>query len=489
MILLICQDSDQNYHPIHFINSKQLLKLTAIDLKTALINEMFENPRSKTTFGALMYKITHPPSSASMRSPIHMKLATFKKGIKSDDPPQNMDISHLSDPTSTTTNLDETYPLDTSCDNLLHLDSPSLSSELQDTSSVHSVEIEFLPESESKLDHTNLSPTDVFSGQHDYELFLLPKEIDAPNGNLNHEDTHNCENQDDILIHATILSHTFALPQLMAEHNCEDLDSTHSPSTVATTIQATSDQTFNPRFAHNPMATQCNHIQYLNPNHNFALPQFMAQPNSEDLDPTDTPIAVPTAFQASSDHTFNPKCAHNLMETQCNQHQYIIPLNKICAHIPSASQNNQVILSNSLASPYSPDPGEHVLKRSATTTGEQDFPVKWFKFIHLSPEPRMTEILVQKPVHLAYSPIASMNYQWTINLHDGYPLLQGMQPEEYIPPTLHISVITSLPCFTLVMITFAPPKSYCPLETMGRIWKLQPMRKTRPMMTYTSSKH
>ena len=33
--------------------------------------------------------------------------------------------------------------------------------------------------------------------------------------------------------------------------------------------------------------------------------------------------------------------------------------------------------------------------------------------------------------------IASMNYQWTINLHDGYPLLQGMQPEEYIPPSLH----------------------------------------------------
>ena len=30
-----------------------------------------------------------------------------------------------------------------------------------------------------------------------------------------------------------------------------------------------------------------------------------------------------------------------------------------------------------------------------------------------------------------------MNYQWTINFHDGYPLLQVMQPEEYIPPSLH----------------------------------------------------
>ena len=100
--------------------------------------------------------------------------------------------------------------MDISCEHLLHLDSPSLSSELQDTSSVDSVEIEYLPESEGKLDHNNLSPADVFSGHHDYELFLLQKEIDAPNGKLNHEDTHNCENQDDILIHATILSHTFA---------------------------------------------------------------------------------------------------------------------------------------------------------------------------------------------------------------------------------------------------------------------------------------
>ena len=140
-----------------------------------------------------------------MRSPIHVELAPFKKGIKSDDPPQNVDISHLSDPTGTTTNLDETYPLDTSCDHLLHLDSHSLSSELQVTSSVDSIEIEFLPESEGKLDLTNLSPTDVFSGHHDYELCLLQKEIDAPNGNLNHQDTHTCENQDDILIHARIL--------------------------------------------------------------------------------------------------------------------------------------------------------------------------------------------------------------------------------------------------------------------------------------------
>ena len=184
------------------------------------------------------------------------------------------------------------------------------------------------------MDHTNLSPTDVFSGHHDYELFLLQKEIDAPYDNLNHQDTHTCENQDESLIHATSLSHTFALPQLMAKHNCEDLEPTDAPSKFPTAIQATSDQTFKPSCAHNPMTTQYNQSQYPNPNHNFALPQFMAQPNSEDLEPTDTPSAVPTTLQASCDHTFNPYCAHNLMETQCNQPWYLIPLNKICAYLP-----------------------------------------------------------------------------------------------------------------------------------------------------------
>ena len=173
-------------------------------------------------------------------------------------------------------------------------------------------------------------------------MFLLNLEIDTLSDNLNHQDTHVCENEDDILIHATNLSHT------------------------------------------------------------IALPQFMARLIYKDLEPTDTPSAVPTTLQVSSD---------SLMETQCNQPQYLTSLNKICAHNPSASLNNQVSLSNSLASPYPPDPGEHVLKRSVTEVGEEDFPVEWFKFIHPSPKPRMTETPIQKPVHVAYSPIASMNYQ------------------------------------------------------------------------------
>ena len=49
-----------------------------------------------------MYKITPPSSSASMSSPTDVEFAPFMKGFKSDDPSQNVDISHLSDPTSTT---------------------------------------------------------------------------------------------------------------------------------------------------------------------------------------------------------------------------------------------------------------------------------------------------------------------------------------------------------------------------------------------------
>ena len=170
--------------------------------------------------------------------PTTIQTSVIKKGIKPHEPPKNVATSHLKDPFSTTTNLDEACPVDKIYDLLLHLDSPSLSSELQDNSSVDSIENKFLPGSEGQLDHTNLRPTDVFSEHHDYGLYLLQKEFDAPNDNLNHHDIHNSENQDDILIHATNLSKTFALPQFMAQHNCEDQEPTDDPSAVPTACQA-----------------------------------------------------------------------------------------------------------------------------------------------------------------------------------------------------------------------------------------------------------
>ena len=92
-----------------------------------------------------------------------------------DDLPQDMHKSHLSDSTSTTTNLNKTCSLDISCDHLLHLDSPSLSSELQDISSV---EIEFVPDFKEPLESNKSLPTNVFSVQHDYKLFLLTESRD-----------------------------------------------------------------------------------------------------------------------------------------------------------------------------------------------------------------------------------------------------------------------------------------------------------------------
>ena len=116
------------------------------------------------------------------------------------------------------------------------MDSPSLSSELQDTSSVESVEIELVPGFEEPLESNIFSPEDVFSVLHDSDLFLLNQEIDTPSDNLNHHDNYVCEkqDQDDFLIHANDLSHNFALPQFMGQHNCEDLKPIDTPSTFST---------------------------------------------------------------------------------------------------------------------------------------------------------------------------------------------------------------------------------------------------------------
>ena len=86
----------------------------------------------------------------------------------------------------------------------------------------------------------------MFSLGIDYDLFLLNQEIDNPSDNLNFQNTHVCDNEDVTLIHATKLSHTFALPQFMAQHNYEGLNPTDDPSTVPTAIQASNHHHFNP---------------------------------------------------------------------------------------------------------------------------------------------------------------------------------------------------------------------------------------------------
>ena len=99
-----------------------------------------------------------------------------------------------------------------------------------------------------------------------------------------------------------------------------------------------------------------------------ALPQFLTCHNCDDLDPTDTPSAVPTALQAPSDDTYNPKCTHSLIETQCNHSQYPILMKQNCTHNPSTSQVSKSYHPNPVTFPYPPDPGEHVLETSSAPT-------------------------------------------------------------------------------------------------------------------------
>ena len=234
-------------------------------MRTTLLNAGMEYHRPQIIPGISLPHSTSPPSPAHMKSPIHLKLTPC-------------------DSTSTTTSMNKTCLLNTSCDHQLHLDHPSTSPELQDHSIVGSaepesildsedllqldsinvssqatcnIEIEFLPEFKGQLDDTNLSPTDVFSGHHDYEMFLLQKEIDAPHDNLNHHSFEE-QDQDAILTHATILSHTFVLPQFMDQHNYEDQDPTYTPITVPTTFHVSYDHTLHPQCTHNPMAILCN---------------------------------------------------------------------------------------------------------------------------------------------------------------------------------------------------------------------------------------
>ena len=87
------------------------------------------------------------------------------------------------------------------------------------------------------------------------------------------------------------------------------------------------------------------------------LPQFLTQHNCDDLDPTDTPSAVPTALQTPSDDTSSP-----------------FLMKPTCAHKFSTSQVSKSYHANPVAFPYPPDPGEHVLETSSapTTLVERD---------------------------------------------------------------------------------------------------------------------
>ena len=89
----------------------------------------------------------------------------------------------------------------------------------------------------------------------------------------------------------------------------------------------------------------------------FARVNHSKHHNCDDLDPTDTPSAVPTALQAPSDDTYNP-----------------ILMKKNCTHNPSTNHVSKSYKPHPVPFPYPPDPGEHVLETSSapTTLVERD---------------------------------------------------------------------------------------------------------------------
>ena len=84
MNLLINQDrpADQKYNHLYHVIDEQWTKLTACDMRTALVNEKLENQRSCTTPASPMPHYTSPSFPSPMMSTILWELASIKKIIK-----------------------------------------------------------------------------------------------------------------------------------------------------------------------------------------------------------------------------------------------------------------------------------------------------------------------------------------------------------------------------------------------------------------------
>ena len=275
----------------YFFKDDQWFNLTAHDMRRTLENAGMKYHRPQIIPGTSLPNSTSPPSPAPMKSSIRLEVTPC-------------------DSTSTTTSMNKICLLNTSCDHQLHLDHPNTSPELQDSSTVGSAEPESVVDSEDLL---HLDPISV-----------------SPQATCNFE--------------------TESLPEFKGQLDDTNQEPTDNPSTIPTAFQVSCDHSLHPKCTHNLMAIQRN--QYPNPSHNSALPQFLAHHNCDDLDPTENPSAVPNALQALSDDTYNPKCAHNPMETQCKQSQSHILIKQNCTHNPSTSQVKKSNHTNPMALPY-----------------------------------------------------------------------------------------------------------------------------------------
>ena len=81
MDLLINQDKpeDQQDDKLYYVRDEQWTKLTAKDMRTALVNA---KSKQRSSSRSLMPSFNTAPSTAPIRSPMTMELASFKKSIK-----------------------------------------------------------------------------------------------------------------------------------------------------------------------------------------------------------------------------------------------------------------------------------------------------------------------------------------------------------------------------------------------------------------------
>ena len=79
-------------------------------MRSVLAKEVLKNQNTQTFLRTPRSNSTSPSSYASMKPSIHWKHASFKKGPKLDDPPQDVDKFHPSVSSSTTTILNHTCP-------------------------------------------------------------------------------------------------------------------------------------------------------------------------------------------------------------------------------------------------------------------------------------------------------------------------------------------------------------------------------------------
>ena len=110
MSLLIRQDrpNAQKHNLLYFISGSQLCKLTAHDMKRALVNEKLENHGSQTT-PPKRIKVVNPkptdtpskvptaiqtsgnnPNDTPITEPTTIQTSLIKKGFKPDEPPPNV---------------------------------------------------------------------------------------------------------------------------------------------------------------------------------------------------------------------------------------------------------------------------------------------------------------------------------------------------------------------------------------------------------------